>query len=146
MRENPKHQFAAVMFADIVGYTALMQNNEKQALIKLKNFKLILGTKVAANNGQIIQFYGDGCLVVFEEATAALNCAMVLQKAFQGKAAIPVRIGLHEGEVVFRDNNVFGHTVNIASRVESMGISGAILMSSNFQESLYKSTFFGGTN
>lgn len=91
MRENPKHQFAAVMFADIVGYTALMQNNEKQALIKLKNFKLILETKVAANNGQIIQFYGDGCLVVFEEATA-------------------------------------------------------ILMSSNFQESLYKSTFFGGTN
>ncbi len=136
MIENPKHQFAAVMFADIVGYTALMQNNEEQALIQLKNFKSILETKVAANKGQIIQFYGDGCLVVFEEATAALNCATVLQKAFRGKAAVPVRIGLDEGEVVFRDNNVFGHTVNIASRVEAMGIAGAVLMSSKFRGSI----------
>ena len=136
MRENPKHQFAAVMFADIVGYTALMQDNEKEALIKLKKFKLILETVAAANKGQIIQFYGDGCLVVFEETTAALFCAIALQQAFRANEAVPVRIGLHEGDVIFRDNNVFGHTVNIASRIESMGISGAVLMSHDFQESV----------
>lgn len=54
MREDSKHQFVAVMFADIVGYTALMQANEQAALVKLKNFKTELTTKVTANKGEII--------------------------------------------------------------------------------------------
>lgn len=142
MRENPKHQFAAVLFVDIVGYTALMQDDEQQALIKLKDFKALLETEVAASKGRIIQFYGDGCLVTFGDATTALTCAMDLQRGFHGKAKIPVRIGLHEGEVIYRDGNVFGHSVNIASRVESMGVSGAILMSSGFRQSIKDNTAF----
>jgi len=65
MRKNFKHQIAAILFADIVDYTTLMQDNEQLAMTKLQQFKTQLETNVPNYEGKIIQFYGDGCLVIF---------------------------------------------------------------------------------
>jgi TolB-like protein len=124
------------MFADIVGYTALMQASEQQAMGNLQKFKEQLERHVAENQGKIIQFYGDGCLVIFYSSVDAVVCAQSLQKEFQLEPKVPVRIGLHTGDVVFRDDNVFGDAVNIASRVESLGVPGAVLLSSNVRNQI----------
>lgn len=135
MSESPKHKFQAILFADIVGYTALMQKQEQVALGKLQYFKQQLETITPTHKGNIIQFYGDGCLIAFDDSIAALSCARDLQFAFS-KNELSVRIGLHEGEVVYKDNNVFGHVVNIASRVESLGIAGAILITQEVKQAV----------
>ena len=120
---------AVIMFADIVGYTALMQHNESEALQSLNRFKENLYSRVNAQHGQIIQFYGDGCLITFTNASNAIDCSKTLQETFREQPELPVRIGIHLGDVIFKEGNIFGDCVNIASRIESMGLPGAVLFS-----------------
>jgi len=136
MEKLERRQLTAILFADIVGYTALMQSNEKQALANLQKFKIALEKSVPQNNGAIIQYYGDACLATFNSAADATSCALALQVAFQAEPKVPVRIGLHSGEVVFKEGNVFGDAVNIASRIESMAVPGAILLSSSVRNQI----------
>jgi len=124
-------RLAAILFADITGYTALMQHDEQDALEKLARFKEVLEVKTAEFQGNIIQYYGDGCLVVFDSPLAAVSCAAAMQEAWRD--AVPVRIGIHLGDVIFRENNVFGDAVNIASRIESLGVPGAVLLSQSVE-------------
>ncbi len=142
METLERRQLTAILFADIVGYTALMQSNEKQSLANLQKFKTELEKSVPTNNGTIIQYYGDACLVTFNSAADATNCAVALQVAFQNEPKVPVRIGLHSGEVVFKEGNVFGDAVNIASRIESMGVPGSILLSSSIRNQIKNKTEF----
>ena len=129
-------QLAAIMFTDVVGYTAIMQRDEEAALKLLNQFKEVLEGLTPAHQGQIIQYFGDGCVLSFDSPTLCVRCAMALQKEFNNTLKIPVRIGIHLGEVIFHSNNVFGDGVNIASRVESMGIPGAVLMSKSIRDQI----------
>ena len=129
-------QLAAIMFADMVGYTALMQKDEQQALILLQKFRKIMEEGARLFDGRLVQYYGDGCLLTFQSSAQAVNCALELQKGFTYESNIPVRIGLHLGEVVFQEENVFGDGVNLASRVESMAIPGAVLMSKTIRDQI----------
>src|SRR6187431_45923 len=122
-------QLAVVLFADIVGYTALMQKDENTALQILQHFKEELFTTAKNNEGEIIQYFGDGCLMVFNNAANAVASAKVIQENLRNEPKVPVRIGIHLGDVVFREGNIFGDCVNIASRIESMGVPGAVLFS-----------------
>ena len=78
-----RRQLAVVMFADIVGYTALMQHNEDEALSLLDRFKEELEITIKECQGQIVQFYGDGCLSVFNSASDAVSSATLLQETFR---------------------------------------------------------------
>ena len=127
--EHPTRRLAVILFADIAGYTALMQQNEQDALGVLTRFKQCFEEKTTAFQGNIIQYYGDACLVVFDSPVSAVACARALQEAFRSDPRVPVRMGMHLGDVVFREGNVFGDAVNIASRIESMGVPGAVLLS-----------------
>jgi len=93
-------QNATVLFADIVGYTRLMEKNEADALSKLNFFKEKLESRIADSSGKIIQYYGDAALVTFENPHEALTCAKQLQGDVQGLNKVPLRIGIHMGEVV----------------------------------------------
>ncbi|MCB0777329.1 MAG: hypothetical protein KDB99_13535 [Chitinophagaceae bacterium] len=122
-------QLAAIMFADIVGYTAMMQHDEKKAFEKLQHFKDTLESIVPGFAGKIVQYYGDGSLMVFTNATDAVNCGKSLQENFRKEPGVPVRIGIHMGDILVDDNNIYGDSVNISSRIESMGVPGAVLIS-----------------
>ena len=127
---------AAILFADIAGYTALMQQNEATALLQLNHFKTSIESIVPRHKGQVIQFYGDGCLLIFSSVLNAIQCSIKLQRALQSNPSVPVRIGAHQGDVVMEAGNVFGDSVNIAARIESMGIPGAVLLSGKVQDEL----------
>lgn len=124
-----------ILFADITGYTSIMHENEEKAMQYLQTFKTILEKKVPEYEGQIVQYFGDACLLSFDSVTSGVNCAIALQYAFL-KESVPIRIGMHLGEVVFKENNAFGDGVNIASRIESMGVPGCVLVSNAIRNQL----------
>ena len=123
------HQLAAILFADIVNYTAMMQEDENTALEKITRFRHVIDIIVEELEGKIIQYYGDGCLVLFNSATDAVEFAKLLQTDFNEEPKVPVRIGIHMGDVLLRDGNVFGDVVNIASRIQALSPPGGIYVS-----------------
>ncbi len=124
-----ERQLAAIMFTDIRGYTKLMQISEDKA-IKLRGRHRQIFEKVTAEfSGRIIQYYGDGTLSIFKSAVDAVRCGHALQQMFQQEPVIPVRIGIHMGDVVVTDSDVIGDSVNVASRIESLGVPGSVLIS-----------------
>jgi TolB-like protein/class 3 adenylate cyclase len=123
------HQLAAILFADIVGYTAMMQENEEVAVEKVNRFREVLELISAELNGKIIQYYGDGSLLLFNSATDAAEFAKLLQDDLQNEPTIPVRIGIHMGDVLLHGGNIFGDVVNIASRIQSLAPVGGIYIS-----------------
>lgn len=126
-------KLASIIFADIAGYSAMMQADEGKALSALDRFKTILEDEMPRHAGQIIQYYGDGCLLAFDSALLSLHAAVALQSQFIAQE-VPVRMGMHLGDVLFKEKNAFGDGVNVASRVESLGIPGAILLSKTIRD------------
>ena len=125
---------AAILFADIQGYTALMQRDEQQASILIRNFQEQTEEKVVAHNGCIVNFYGDGVLCIFQIPNEAVRCAMALQISFGESPKVPVRMGIHSGTISLEGEKVFGDSVNITSRIESMGTPGSILLSKKVRD------------
>ena len=129
-------QLAAIMFTDIVGYTAMMQTNEEKAVAVIKHYNSSLEKLVGQYNGQVLNYYGDGSLCIFPNATDAANCALDLQKELKTGPAVPLRIGLHIGEVFFENEKALGDGVNVASRVQSLGQENTILVSGEFYDKI----------
>jgi adenylate cyclase len=125
MSENA-HQLAAILFADVVGYTAMMQEDENAAVEKINRFRHSIETITAELNGKIIQYYGDGSLLLFNSATDAAEFAKLLQTELNIEPLVPVRIGIHMGDVLLQNGNVFGDVVNIAARLQALAPSGGI--------------------
>lgn len=128
MAENT-HQLAAIVFADVVGYTAMMQVDEMDAVEKINRFRHSLETIAEELDGNIVQYYGDGSLLLFRSATDAAEFAKLLQTDLHEDPAVPVRIGIHMGDVLMHDGNVFGDVVNIASRIQALAPSGGVYIS-----------------
>jgi adenylate cyclase len=127
--QNQHRQLAAILFTDIVGYTALMQENEQKAVALIKHYNAALNKTVGLHNGKVLNYYGDGSLCSFPSVTEALNCAIELQKELQSEPNVPLRIGLHVGEVFFENKKALGDGVNVASRIQSLGQANTILFS-----------------
>src|SRR5262245_32218759 len=122
-------QLAAIMFADMAGFTALMQENEQLAKAKQKHLKDVLDTTVNNYHGKILQYYGDGSLSIFTSAINAVNCAVEIQKQLQEEPKVDLRIGLHSGDISIEEDTIFGDGVNLASRIESLAVPGSIFIS-----------------
>ncbi|HEX5653747.1 MAG TPA: adenylate/guanylate cyclase domain-containing protein, partial [Chitinophagaceae bacterium] len=133
---SQSRQLAAIMFTDIVGYTALMQANEQKAVAVIKHYNSTLEKLVTQFNGQVLNYYGDGSLCIFSSATDAVNCSLAVQKDLKNEPAVPLRIGLHIGEVFFEDAKALGDGVNVASRVQSLGQENTILISEEVHDKI----------
>jgi adenylate cyclase len=133
---SQSRQLPAIMFTDIVGYTAMMQEDEQSAVTTTKRYVSVLKHHVALHGGEILNDYGDGSLCTFSSATEAIRCAMGIQQQLQGAPKVPLRIGLHIGEVFFEDGKIFGDGVNVASRIQSIGVANSILFSSEISSKL----------
>ncbi|EDP72774.1 putative adenylate/guanylate cyclase [Flavobacteriales bacterium ALC-1] len=124
------------MFTDIEDYTALMQQDEKEAIAIRERHRSTFEITTEAFNGKIIQYFGDGTLSIFTSSVEAVKCAIELQKAFLKTPKIPVRIGIHVGDIVYSHEDIIGDAVNVASRIESCAISGSVLISDKVHDQI----------
>lgn len=122
-------QLAAIMFADIMGYTAIMQQDEAKAMLLREKLKTKLDEELSLHGGRLIKFSGDGALCSFSSALEAVKAATSTQLLMQQEPIVPLRIGIHQADVVFDESDVYGDGVNIASRLESMAVPGSIFVS-----------------
>ena len=126
MPKDRRH--ASIMFTDIVGYTSLMGSDEDRAFEVLSKNREIHQKLVGKYHGTIIKEMGDGMLISFDLASEAVRCAIEIQKACKSQE-IPLKIGIHEGEMIFEENDVLGDGVNIASRIQDNTETGCIIIS-----------------
>jgi adenylate cyclase len=129
-------RLAAIMFTDIVGYSGLSQRNEPLALELLDEHRRLLRPLFAAHGGSEVKTIGDAFLVEFPSAVEAVRCAVALQDALRARNAgqpperrVEVRVGLHVGDVVHKEGDIYGDGVNIASRVQPLAPPGGICFS-----------------
>jgi TolB-like protein/class 3 adenylate cyclase/Tfp pilus assembly protein PilF len=127
--ESHAHQLAAIMFTDIEGYTALMQQDEDKALIFRSRHREVFREITEKYKGKILQYYGDGTLSTFNSAIDAVKCGIELQLAYREEPKIPVRIGIHSADIIFREDGIIGDGVNVAARIESLAIPQSVLIS-----------------
>ena len=122
-------QLAAIMFTDMEGYTALMQKNEQAAIERRIRHREVFEKTMASHGGKIIQYYGDGTLSIFSSAIHAVNASMEMQSLFRIEPQVPLRIGIHIGDISMDESGVYGDGVNIASRIESSAVAGSVFIS-----------------
>lgn len=122
-------QLAAIMFTDIVGYTALMGNDEQKAFSILNKNRALQKPIIEQFNGRWIKELGDGVMASFNTVSDAVNAAVKIQEDCTAAKDFQLRIGIHLGEVVFENDDVFGDGVNIASRIQSAANPGCIYIS-----------------
>jgi len=127
--QNQQRHLAAILFTDIVGYTAMMQKDEQKAVSLIKKHRAVIEKSVSDHKGNIIEYFGDGSLSIFSSVTEAMHCALEVQQQLRDEPKVPLRIGLHIGEILLEDGKVMGDGVNLASRIQSLGQAGSILFS-----------------
>jgi len=134
-------KLAAIMFTDMVGYSALAQRDEALSLELLEEHRRIVRGLLSKHSGREVKTTGDGFLLEFSSALAAVQAAMDIQNALHERnLASPadrqmlIRIGIHVGDVVMRDGDIQGDGVNIAARIEPLASAGGICISSAVQE------------
>lgn len=139
-------QLAAIMFTDIVGYTALMGRDEQKAFELLDKNRRLHKTIIEQYNGKWIKELGDGMMASFNTVSDAVNAAIEIQKACRASKELSLRIGIHEGEIIFENNDIYGDAVNIASRIQTLGIPGSILFSKKINDEIKNKSEFQTTS
>src|SRR6266516_2108530 len=138
-----QRKLAAIMFTDMVGYSALSQRDDKLALELLEEHRQLLREIFPRFNGTEIKTIGDAFLVEFNSALEAAQCAIEIQRAIahrnhdvSAERRIELKIGVHIGDVVHRAGDVYGDGVNIASRIEPLAGAGGICVSMDVERQI----------
>jgi adenylate cyclase len=142
--EHAKRRLAAVLAADVAGYTRLMGNDEEGTLARLKAVrKALIDPAIASHRGRIVKTTGDGMLIEFASAVDAVRSAVEFQRSMaEQNATVPLdqriefRIGIHIGDIISDDNDIFGDGVNIAARLEGISKPGGVCISDDAQRQI----------
>ena len=134
-----ERRLAAVLAADVAGYSRLMGIDEEATLAALKEHRrAAIDPKIAEHRGRIVKTTGDGLLAEFASAVDAVRCALDIQRAMaERNAAIPqdrrieIRIGINVGDIIIDEGDIYGDGVNIAARVEPLAAPGGICIAEN---------------
>jgi adenylate cyclase len=137
-----ERRLAAILAADVAGYSRLIEADEEGTLGRLKTLRAeIIDPKIAGHHGRIVKTTGDGLLVEFASVVDALRCAAEVQTGMaESNASIPperriaFRIGINVGDIVVEDSDIFGDGVNVAARLEGLAEPGGICVSARVQE------------
>lgn len=133
---SESRKLAAIMFSDIEGYTRMMEEDERTGRTIARRYREVLQLGLDRYEGRLIKTYGDGSLCIFPSAVQAVRCAVSIQLEFRKDPKVPLRIGLHMGDIVVEGEELYGAGVNAASRIESMGVAGSILISSTIYQEI----------
>jgi TolB-like protein/class 3 adenylate cyclase/Tfp pilus assembly protein PilF len=144
LNERVERRLAAILAADVAGYSRLMGAAEESTLAQLKAIrKTLVDPKISEHRGRIVKTTGDGMLVEFASAVDAARCAAEVQRDMATKNAgvpqdvrIEFRIGIHVGDIIIDDNDIFGDGVNIAARLEGIAEPGGICLSDDAQRQI----------
>src|SRR3954449_11845759 len=128
-------RLVAVMFSDMVGYTALIQRDERLALDKRDRYISALESHHDAFGGTVVQRLGDGSMSMFPSSLAAVQAAVAIQQELAPED-VPVRMGVDVGEVVVEPERLTGIAVNVAARIESFAVPGGVMLSDSAYEQL----------
>jgi class 3 adenylate cyclase len=142
VRERPTRRLAAILAADVVGYSRLIGTDESGTLEALKTIRVqLFDPAISAYEGRLVKTTGDGLLVEFASVVNALRCAIQVQEGIaernHGRSAekrIEFRIGIHQGDVVVEDGDLFGDGLIVAARLEGLAEPGSIYVSARVQE------------
>jgi adenylate cyclase len=135
--EHVERRLTAILAADVAGYSRLMGADEEGTLAHLKSFrKTLVDPKIVEHRGHIVKTTGDGMLVEFASVVDAARCAVEIQRGMAEQNAdaaqdyrIKFRIGIHVGDIIIDDNDIFGDGVNIAARLEGIAEPGGVCIS-----------------
>ena len=131
-----ERRLAAIMFTDIVGYTALMARDEEAARRARDRHTAIVRPLVEQHHGDFVESTGDESLSSFPSALDAVNCALAIHEALGNDSELRLRIGIHQGDVTFEGDRVSGDGVNLAARIRPLAEPGEICVSDEVQHSL----------
>jgi TolB-like protein len=121
-----QRRLAAILVADVVGYSRLIGGDEAGTLAQLEALRAeIIEPQIAKHSGRLFKSVGDGFLIEFASAVQAVSCARAIQEA-NGLGRLPLRIGIHVGDVVVQGDDLMGDGVNVAARVEGIAEPGGI--------------------
>ncbi len=137
-----KRRLAAIMFTDIVGYTAMMQQDEEIARKMRDRHREVFAQCTEKHEGEILQYYGDGTLSIYPSSSAAVQCALEIQRELKREPAVSLRIGIHTGEISYGEEDVYGDGVNIASRIESRCVPGGVFISEKVHDDIKNNANF----
>jgi predicted ATPase/class 3 adenylate cyclase len=126
--QSLERRLVAVMFTDMVGYTALLQADERVAIEKRERYLASLEREHEAFGGTIVQRLGDGSMSMFPSSLAAVSAAVAIQQELAAQD-VSARVGIHVGEVIVEAERLTGDAVNIAARIESFAVPGGVLLS-----------------
>lgn len=126
---SQSRQHVAIMFTDIQGYTALMQEDEERAIEFRKKHRKVFNTLTPRFRGKVLQYYGDGTLSIFNSAIEAVKCGMEMQMKFLQEPKIPIRIGISIGDIFFNEGEIVGDKINVASCIEKLAEPGTVFIS-----------------
>ena len=144
--QRVQRRLAAVLATDMVGYSRLMEADERGTIARQKNLRdELIDPRIAEHNGRIVKTTGDGLLVEFASVVDATECAVAIQRALAEREAetaedrrIQYRIGINLGDIVIEGDDIFGEGVNVAARLESIAQPGGICVSGMVREAVSK--------
>ena len=136
MADTPERRLAAILFSDIVGYTALMAADEERGLRVRERHRALVRPAVERHRGEPVEVRGDECLSVFPSALDAVQCALALQDEVQDEPDLELHLGIHVGDVVRVGEEISGDGVNVASRLCALTEGGGLCVSSEVRQAV----------